>query len=63
MQLSIWHWPILKVKVNIMVKIMHISIANVLQMLTDRANIATANKYTISYDLSIGIFTFDFGSY
>ena len=33
------------------------SIANFLQMVTDRANIAIANKYKVAYSLSIGIIT------
>ena len=37
---------------------MHILIANFSQMVTDRANIAIANKDKVSYRLSIGIFTF-----
>ena len=40
---------------------MQISIANFLQMVTDRANIAIANKYQVAYGLSIVIFAFDLG--
>ena len=62
-----FHWhiyilhtlTILKARVNIM----HISIANFSQLLTDKANIAIINKYEVSYDLSIGIFTFDLGPF
>ena len=46
-----------------MVNVMHISIANFSQMVTDRANIAFANKYKVAYDLSIGMFTFDLGPF
>ena len=47
-----WHiyispWPILKIKV----KIMHIWTANISQMVTDRRNIAVANKYNVANDL------------
>ena len=42
---------------------MHISIANFLQMVTDRANIAIANTYKVAYGFSIGIFAFDLGPF
>ena len=42
---------------------MLISIVNFSQMVTDRANIAIANKYKVAYGLSIGIFTFDLGPF
>ena len=34
---------------------------NILQIITDRANIAITNKYKVACGLSIGIFTFDLG--
>ena len=42
---------------------MHISIVNFLQMLTDSANIAPANKYIVSYGIYISLFIFDLGPF
>ena len=42
-------------------RIMHISAANISQIVTDRTNIASANNYKVAYCLSIGILTFDLG--
>ena len=39
-QIYIWQWPILKVKV----KIMHFLTVNILQTVTNKANIAIAKK-------------------
>ena len=55
----IWHLPNLNVKV----KVVHISIVNYSQMVTDTANIALTNKYEVAYGLSIGISTFDLDSF
>ena len=38
--------------------VMHISIANFSQMVTNMANFAIANKYKVAQDLYIGIFTY-----
>ena len=38
---------------------MHILNGNILEMVTDKANIAIAHKYKVAHGLSIGIFTFD----
>ena len=45
------------------VNVMHHSIANFSQMVTDRTNIVIANKYKVTYGLSIGIFAFDLGPF
>ena len=49
----------LKVKV----KLMQISIANFSQTVSDRANIAIANKHKLVYDHSISTSTFDTGPF
>ena len=42
---------------------MHILSATILQMVTDRENIAVANKFNVTYGLFIGIFSFDLGTF
>ena len=46
-----------------MVKLMHILNGRILQMVTDKGNVAIANKYEVAYGLSVGIFIFDVGPF
>ena len=58
MHVYIWHVPIIKAKV----KVMQISIANILEMITDRADIIIAVELKVKYWLTTDIFTFYFCS-
>ena len=50
-----WPWLIVKVKV----KVMHISKANILDMLNDKTSSINVNKYEFKHGLFIGIYAFD----
>ena len=57
-QRHIFIWP--RQILNVKIKIMHTSIANIFKMVTDGANITTDIKYEVACWFSISVFRFYF---
>ena len=53
--IHIWSWTISNVKV----KVVYISTGYMSETVTDRAHVVIANRYDVTYSLSIGILTVD----